>query len=114
MFRFVIAACIVLLCVAAPVRAESLAGMWECTAVSTEVSHWTMDVREAKNKITGTVSDGVAVFPLIDPRIHGENLIFKLNVDGNIYAVELKIDTGKLEGKYSGPEATGTLKCKRQ
>jgi hypothetical protein len=114
MFRFVIAACIALLCATATARAGTLAGSWECTAVSTQVTHWTLDVHEAKNKLSGSVTDGVAVFQLLEPKTDGDLFTFKLTIEGNLYAVELKISSGKLEGKYTGPEANGTLNCKRQ
>lgn len=112
--RFLIPASIVLLCSTVPVRAQSAAGSWQCTAVSTEVTHWTLTVREAKNNVSGSLTDGVAVFPLIGAKRDGETFTFKISIDEKLYTTELKVEPEKLEGKYTGPDAAGTLKCKRQ
>ena len=47
--------------------------------------------------------------PVLDPKVDGNTFTLKVNVHDVLYSVDLKIDRGKLGGKYSGENGNGTI-----
>ncbi len=91
-------------------------GKWECTATDDagQTSNWTMVVKEENGKLSGTLSGDPGEFDIVDAKVEGNAFTFKVVVNDVSYTVETTIDGNKLEGKYSGAEASGTLKGTKQ
>jgi hypothetical protein len=94
--------------------AESPAvGKWTCTnvPVTGPESLWTLVVREDSTKLTGLLTDGSVEIHLSQIRLDGKAFTFRFDINDKPYAFEGKIDHKQLEGRYSGAEANGTLRC---
>ncbi len=91
-------------------------GKWRFTATDSEgnESQWVLELKTQDGKLTGTLSGDTADLPLIDPKSDEKTITFKVAIDDDTYSVELNVDGDKLEGKYSGPKATGTIKGSRE
>jgi hypothetical protein len=91
-------------------------GKWECTATDDagQTSAWTMVVKEDGGKLAGTLSGDPGEFDLVDPKLEGNAFTFKVVVNDATYTVQTTLDGQKLEGKYTGAEASGTLKGTKQ
>lgn len=91
-------------------------GKWDCTATDDagQASNWTMTVTQDGDKLTGTLSGDPGEFELVDAKVEGNSFTFKVVVNDATYTVETTIDGNKLEGKYSGAEASGTIKGTKQ
>jgi hypothetical protein len=112
-FRVFLAAA--LLSAAACAAENPVAGKWNCTnvpAAGTE-SPWTLLVREDGAKLAGSLTDGEVNVPLSEMKLEGGTFTFRFYINEKPYAFEGKVDGGKLEGKYSGEEASGKLRCER-
>jgi hypothetical protein len=109
-FRFLAAA---LLSAAAFAAENPAAGRWNCTNISTTgvESPWTLLLREDGTKLAGSFTDGEAEIPLSEIKSSDGLVTFRFYVNGKPYAFEGKIDGKRLEGKYSGEEASGKLGC---
>ena len=95
---------------------NAVVGKWDCTATDDagQASNWTMTVKDDGGKLSGTLSGDPGEFELVDPKLEGNSFTFKVVVNDATYTVETTIDGDKLEGKYSGAEASGTLKGTKQ
>jgi hypothetical protein len=91
-------------------------GKWECVATDDQgqQSNWTLVVTEEDGKLKGTLSGDAGEFPIADAKLDGNMFSFKVVVNEVSYAVEGTLDGNKLDGKYKGPEANGTIKASRQ
>jgi hypothetical protein len=91
-------------------------GKWDCTATDDagQASNWTLVVKEDDGKLSGTLSGDPGEFDLADLKVDGNSFTFKVVVNDATYTVETTIDGNKLEGKYTGPEASGTIKATKQ
>ncbi len=99
---------------AAALAAESPAvGKWNCKNVPAAgpESPWTLVVREDGAKLTGLLTDGSVEVPLSQIKLDRDALTFRFYINEKPYAFEGKVDHEQLEGKYSGAEASGTLRC---
>jgi hypothetical protein len=52
--------------------------------------------------------------PLIDPKADDTDITFKVVVNDVTHDVSLKVDGDKMEGKFTGGEASGTIKGTRE
>ena len=87
-------------------------GTWDVTATPDqgEKTVWTLVVKEADGKLSGTLSNAEgAELPLVNPKLDGKQFQFTLMINGQPYTVENKIDGKKIEGKFKGPDAAGSL-----
>jgi hypothetical protein len=103
-------------CAAAWAADSPVVGTWNCTSTDDagQTSTWTMVVKDDGGKLAGTLSGDPGEFALVDPKLDGNTFSFKVVVNEVSYGVEVTIDGTKLEGKYKGPEANGTLKGTKQ
>jgi hypothetical protein len=74
-------------------------------------SPWTLVIREDGTKLTELLTDGSVEIPLSQIRLDGKAFTFRFDINDKPYVFEGKIDHTQLEGKYSGAEANGTLRC---
>ena len=104
-----------LVCVAACTAGSPVAGKWSCTnvAVTGAESPWTLQVREDGTRLAGTLTGGDAELPLSDMKLDGSSFTFRFYINNKPYGFEGQLDKGRLEGKYSGDEASGKLRCTR-
>ena len=98
--------------------AESpVVGKWDCVGTSTDGNKIpaTLTVREDSGKLSGVLLtvDG-AELALVDPKVENGRFTFKLMINGEAYALDLKIDGNKLTGKYAGPEASGDFEATKK
>jgi hypothetical protein len=94
-------------------------GKWDCksTDEAGRSSAWTLVVKEDAGKLSGSligVSQPDAQLPLVEPKLDGATFTFKLMINSDSYAVEMKIDGKKFDGKYSGPQASGKFEGTKQ
>jgi hypothetical protein len=87
-------------------------GTWDVvgTDEAGQTANWTLVVKDDGGKLAGTLSGDMGEFPLVDAKVDGNALTFKVVVNESTYTTEGTIDGNKFEGKYKGPESAGTLK----
>lgn len=61
--------------------------------------------------MTGTLDDGQLEIPLSDLKLADRTFTFRFYINGKPYVFEGKVDGKRLEGKFSGEEANGKLRC---
>lgn len=112
MVRLLIAA---LLGVAACAGDHPAAGKWNCTNISDTKaeSPWTLLLREDAGKLAGILTDGYAELPLSELKLDRGAFTFRFYVNSKPYAFDGKLDGSKIEGRYSGEEASGKLRCQK-
>lgn len=87
--------------------AESVAGAWTVTTRSAEGEPMSgvLALKEEQGKLSGAVTIPQGEFKLIDPKLEGQTLKFKLLVDDNEVSVEVTFEGDSLQGAWrSGPE----------
>ncbi len=91
-------------------------GKWDLTATDSEgnVSSWVLAVEEKEGTLSGSLTGTEGTFELVDPRLDGRTFTFKVMVNGQTYLAETRINGKRLEGKYKGPDVSGTLKADKQ
>ena len=91
-------------------------GKWRFTATNNQGndSQWVLELKTQDGKLTGTLTGDQGALPLIDPKSDDSSITFKVVVNDVTYDVNLKVDGDKIEGKFSGGEATGTIKGTRE
>ena len=87
-------------------------GTWDAvgTDEAGQSSNWTLTVKDDGGKLAGTLSGDPGEFPIVDAKVDGNSFTFKVVVNESTYTVETTLEGNKFEGKYKGPEASGTLK----
>jgi hypothetical protein len=102
-----------LLSAAASTAENAVAGKWSCTnvPVSGPESPWTLHVREDGPKLDGSLTDGQANIPISEAQLKGMVFTFRFYINEKPYSFEGKVEGKKLDGKYSGEEASGRLRC---
>jgi hypothetical protein len=87
-------------------------GTWDVVGTDDagQTANWTLIVKDDGGKLAGTLSGDMGEFALVDAKLDGNALTFKVVVNESTYTTEGTIDGNKFEGKYKGPEAAGTLK----
>jgi len=103
-------------CAACWAAENAVVGKWDVTATdeSGQPSNWTLVVKDDGGKLAGTLSGDPGEFPLVDAKLEGNSFSFKVIVNEANYVVEGTVDGNKFEGKYKGPEASGTVKGAKQ
>ena len=96
--------------------AGGAAGVWNCAALTPEgeALKFTLKIREEAGRISATLESARGEVPVIDPKLEGATVSFKVDYDGSRYTLALKIDGDKLEGTYSGESAAGKVTGARQ
>ncbi len=104
-----------LLSAAACAAETPVAGKWNCTNVSETgaQSRWTLAIRNDGGKLAGSLTDGEIELPLSEMKIDGNSLTFQFEINGKPYKFQGDVNGKKLEGKYSGEEASGKLQCEK-
>ena len=95
--------------------ANPVVGKWTCTNLSDTgtQSPWTLMVREDGKKLAGLLTDGEAEIPLSEMKLDAGDFTFRFHINAKPYRFEGKVEGKKLEGNYSGEEATGKLRCEK-
>ena len=90
----------------------AVVGQWDVVSTDDagQTATWTLVVKDDGGKLSGTLSGDPGEFPIVDPKLEGNTFTFKVVVNEATYTTEGTIDGNKFTGKYSGPEAAGTLK----
>src|SRR5690349_14906263 len=104
-----------LLCAPAWAAESSVAGKWQCTNIPDQGSQspWRLTVQKDGNALNGILTDGEAELRLSDLKADAATLTFGFQINGKPYTFEGKIDGKRLEGRYSGAEARGKLRCEK-
>ncbi len=91
-------------------------GKWRITATDTEGhdTQWLLELKTQDGKLTGTLANDEITLPLIEPKAGDTSISFKVSVNDVIYDVDLTVDGDKVEGKYEGEQASGTIKGARE
>jgi hypothetical protein len=87
--------------------ADGISGAWDVATRSVEGDPMSgvVTLKEEGGKLSGTVSIPQGTFPMIEPRLSGQTLTFKLVVEDRDVAVEVKFSGDSLEGSWtSGPD----------
>ena len=89
-----------------------MVGKWDCVGVddSGQPTNWTMVLTDDGGKLKGTLSGDPGEFEMVDAKLEGDTFTFKVVVNDATYTVESKLTGNKVEGKYKGPEGSGTIK----
>ena len=104
-----------LLCTVAAAAEERIAGKWNCANVPAGggESPWTLLIRDEGAQRSGSLTDGEIDIPLTEIKLVNGSLSFRFSINGKPYGFAGSVAGNKLEGKYSGEEASGTLRCAR-
>ena len=97
--------------------AESpVVGTWDCIGTSNgNKIPATLNVREDSGKLMGTLTTGEGEqMPLVDPKVENGRFTFKLMINGDAYALDLKLDGNKMTGTYQGPDASGDFEATKK
>jgi hypothetical protein len=90
----------------------AVVGAWD--VVSTDDAgqpmNWTLTVKDDGGKLSGTLSGDAGELPIVDAKLEGSMFTFKVVVNDATYTTEGTIDGNKFDGKYKGPEGSGTVK----
>lgn len=105
---------VLLICSAVMLRADNAAaiGIWDCVSETPDGDQlkWTLTVKEDDGKLTGVAGGETGDMSVEDLKVDGNDVSFKVKVEENTYEVKFTIDGSKCEGKWSGADASGTLK----
>ncbi|HTQ52971.1 MAG TPA: hypothetical protein VMI94_00835 [Bryobacteraceae bacterium] len=87
-------------------------GTWDVVTTDDagQTSNWTLVIKADGDNLSGTLTGDPGEFNLSDAKLDGNSLTFKVVVNEATYTSEITLDGNKFEGKYKGPEASGTLK----
>jgi hypothetical protein len=95
-------------CAAVLAAGNPALGKWNCSSVGengTKLS-WTLAVTEKDGQIAAVVSLDGNDISLLDPKVDGSTLTFKLRVnDHEVVSFELRIDGDKLTGRFEGKDS---------
>jgi len=93
-----------------------IVGKWDVTATDTggHVTTWILAVKEDAGKLSGSLIGAETTLELVDPEPDVQVFTFKIMINDQPYQIETRIDGKRLEGKYKGPEASGTVKAGKQ
>lgn len=83
-------------------------GKWNCSSVGENDAKlsWTLTVREEAGQLAAVANLDGADMQLIDPKVEGNKLTFKLRVnDHEVVSFELYIDGDKLTGRFEGADS---------
>jgi hypothetical protein len=84
-------------------------GKWDCTSTDSKGTKvdWALEVTADGDKLSATVTfPGSSPVPLIDPRLDGSTLTFKLQVnETEIVSLKGAIDGKKIEGTFEGHDS---------
>ena len=90
-----------------------VAGKWNCTNLPSTgaESPWTLIVSDDGTKLGGVLTDGDVKIPLSQIKLDQNVFTFRFDINEKPYDFSGKLNGTTLEGKYSGDEASGTLRC---
>ncbi len=95
-------------CAAVWAAANPAVGKWNCDSVGENGAKlsWTLAVSEAAGQLAATVTlDGTDI-SLLEPKVDGSTLTFKLRVNEHeVVSFELHIDGDKLTGRFEGKDS---------
>ncbi len=98
--------------------ANPAVGVWKVVSTGPgpgEELVWKMNIKEADGKLSGTLAGEMGEFAIADLKVEGNVLTGKITIDPETYAVELKLDGNKGEGKWKGGGGEGgTLKASKE
>jgi len=102
--------------VAAWAADNPIIGTWDVVSTDDagQTANWTLTVKDDGGKLTGTLSGDPGEFPIVDAKLDGNTFSFKVVVNDSTYTTEGTVTGTKFEGKYTGPEATGTIKASKK
>jgi hypothetical protein len=97
----------------AAAAAANVAGAWKLVARppnGAEVA-LQLDLTQTQDKLAGTMTLSTGDSATLEgPKLEGEDLTFKVTVNGSTYSVKLKISGTSMKGAFTGPDgSTGTL-----
>lgn len=95
---------------------KSVVGTWKCVSDTPDGDEvrWTLTITEQGGKLAGTAAGEPGEFPLIDPKLEGDTLTFRVAVEGETYTIEAKVSGTQLEGSWKGRDGHGFLKGTKQ
>jgi hypothetical protein len=113
MWRLVLRMCslsLIALCGCAAVWAggNPAVGKWNCNSVGENGAKlsWTLVVVEEGGHLAATATLDGTDMPLLEPKVDGNTLTFKLRVnDQEVVSFELQIDGDKLTGRFEGKDS---------
>jgi hypothetical protein len=90
----------------------AVVGTWDVVGTddSGQAANWTLIVKDDGGKLGGTLSGDPGEFQIVDAKLDGSAFTFKVVVNENTYSTELTINGNKFDGKFKGPDMSGTLK----
>ena len=98
----------VLACAALWSAGNPALGKWNCSSVGENGAKlsWTLAVTEEAGQLSAVVNLDGADMQLIDPKVEGNKLTFKLRVnDHEVVSFELYIDGDTLSGRFEGTDS---------
>jgi hypothetical protein len=97
-----------LACAAVWAGGNPAVGKWNCSSVGENGAklNWTLAVTEEAGQLAAVVTLDGTDMPLLDPRVEGHTLTFKLRVNEHeVVSFELHIEGDKLIGRFEGQDS---------
>ncbi len=98
----------VLACAAIFAAGNPALGKWNCSSTGENGTklEWTLLVTENDGQLAAVATLDGTDMPLLDPKLDGNLLTFKLRVNEHeVVSFELHIDGNKLTGRFEGPDS---------
>jgi hypothetical protein len=98
----------VLACTAICAVGNPALGKWNCSSVGENGTklNWTLVVTEDAGKLAAMATLDGTNMPLLDPKVEGNTLTFKLQVNEHeLVSFKLYIDGDKLTGRFEGKDS---------
>ncbi len=107
---------IVVLAAALAAAEKPVVGSWQCVSDSPdgEQYRWTVTVKETDGKLSGVISGAPGEYVMVEPRYENGTFSFKVQIEGQTYTVEAKIQGDRLEGVWKGVTSQGVIKGTKQ
>lgn len=104
---------------AALALAESpVAGTWSCVSKSTAENspelETTLTIVERDGVLSGKLKGPDFEMPIYEPKVDGAKFTFIVKLNDQPYVIDTKLSGSTFEGKFSGPDASGVSKGKKQ
>jgi hypothetical protein len=101
---------------AAMAAENAVVGLWQVVSDSPggEQYQWKLEIKEEDGKLSGSLSGGPGQFPLLEPKFEDGTLTFKVTIEEQTYAIQMKVTGAKIEGTWKGPSSQGTMKGSKQ
>ncbi len=107
---------IVLFALAVAAANSPIVGKWDLTSTDEtgRSTKWILNVTEDQGKLSAVLIEPEGQVPLSEPKFVENKFTAKVLNGNDVYLLECSIDGKTIAGKFTGPQANGTIKGTKQ